>query len=218
MLVGFPLGATTSWFPPEPLYLLNDTEGTSRVLIALTPLTFARGYLLVIKPAVKYMNRHSGEGRNPEALLDAKLRLFNRRSNIITGEGDIYSTKWGRRKKLKPVKNHNGYRCIRLYKNEVGKNFRVCRLVASHFHGQPKEGQVADHIDGIRDHDTAKNLRWISGTRNVQRGEAAVLSPGNVKALRSEFVDMPARDLAKLFGVHPRTIQDARAGRTWANV
>ncbi len=29
------------------------------------------------------MNRHSGEGRNPEALLVAKLRLFNRRVNTI---------------------------------------------------------------------------------------------------------------------------------------
>ncbi len=137
---------------------------------------------------------------------------------IITSEGDIYSTKWGRRKKLKPVINHNGYRRIRLYKNGVGKNFRLCRLVAQHFIGKPKEGQVADHIDGIRTNDTAENLRWISGARNVQIGEAATLTHSEVKALRSELADMPTKDLANLFGVHPRTIQDVQADRTWPNV
>lgn len=137
---------------------------------------------------------------------------------IITNVGDVYSTKWGRRRKLKLAKNDKGYHRVQLYKDGVGKNFRVCRLVALHFVGKPKEGQVADHIDGIRTHDIANNLRWISGARNVQRGEAAILSPRKVKALRSEFIDMSAKDLAKLFGVHPRTIQDARAGRTWSNV
>ncbi len=137
---------------------------------------------------------------------------------IITNVGDVYSTKWGRHRKLRLAKNDKGYNRVKLYKDGVGKNFRVCRLVASHFHGRPKEGQVADHIDGIRDHDTAKNLRWISGIKNVQRGGAAVLSPGNVNALRSDYIDMPAKDLAELFGVHPRTIRDAQAGRTWANV
>ena len=90
----------------------------------------------------------------------------------VTDTGDIYSRKEyhnpnGRIKKLKPVKQKTGYLHIVLYKNGIGKTFRVHRIVAQTFIPNPLKLPEINHINGIKDDNRVENLEWCTSSENT---------------------------------------------------
>lgn len=59
-----------------------------------------------------------------------------------------------------------GYKIISLWKNGIGKMFRVHRLVAAAFIPNPENKPCVDHIDGDRANNHADNLRWVTVKEN----------------------------------------------------
>lgn len=60
-----------------------------------------------------------------------------------------------------------GYKIISLWKNGTGKMFRVHRLVAAAFIPNPENKPYVDHIDGVKYHNFADNLRWCTQKENM---------------------------------------------------
>lgn len=77
----------------------------------------------------------------------------------VSNIGNIATIKTG---KLRSLSNHKGYKQCMLRKNGKAYNRFVHRLVASAFLPIPEEGQVIDHINGIRSDNRVDNLRWCS--------------------------------------------------------
>ena len=59
-----------------------------------------------------------------------------------------------------------GYKIISLWKNGIGKMFRIHRLVAAAFIPNPENKPCIDHIDGNRTNNHADNLRWVTAKEN----------------------------------------------------
>ena len=59
-----------------------------------------------------------------------------------------------------------GYKIISLWKNGIGKMFRVHRLVAAAFIPNPENKPCIDHIDGDKSNNHADNLRWVTYLEN----------------------------------------------------
>lgn len=59
-----------------------------------------------------------------------------------------------------------GYKIISLWKNGIGKMFRIHRLVAAAFIPNPENKPCIDHIDGDRANNHADNLRWVTYMEN----------------------------------------------------
>lgn len=85
---------------------------------------------------------------------------------LVSDEGEIFSEKYGRFKKLKAMKDKNGYLRVGLYKDGKQKYMSVHRLVANAFIENPDNKDCIDHINGIRDDSRAQNLRWCTKKEN----------------------------------------------------
>jgi len=90
---------------------------------------------------------------------------------IATSNGDIYSTKWKRAKKLKPQKasqSIKGYYQVRLFSKEYkkGKLQYIHRLIYETFIGEIPDGHEIDHIDGDTTNNEISNLQTIKPRDN----------------------------------------------------
>ncbi len=90
---------------------------------------------------------------------------------IATSDGDIYSTKWKKPKKLKPQKasqSAKGYYQVRLFSKQYkkGKLQYIHRLIYETFIGDIPEGHEIDHIDGDTTNNEISNLQIIKPRDN----------------------------------------------------
>lgn len=69
--------------------------------------------------------------------------------------------------KLRKFTDHKGYKQCMLRKDGKSYNRFVHRLVANAFLPLPEDGQVIDHINGIRNDNHTENLRWCSVDENL---------------------------------------------------
>lgn len=110
----------------------------------------------------------------------------------ITTEGEVYSTKWGKPRKLKPQKaskSKTGYLQVRLYdkSGELGKLQYVHRLVYQNFIGEIPEGLEIDHLDADTANNKLENLQAISRKGNM--GKYAKQCYGiNLRDYRDELI------------------------------
>jgi len=82
----------------------------------------------------------------------------------VSNMGNVITIKTGR---LRRLSNHKGYKQCMLRKDGKAYNRFVHRLVANAFLPIPEEGQVIDHVNGIRDDNRVENLRWCSIDENL---------------------------------------------------
>jgi hypothetical protein len=76
---------------------------------------------------------------------------------------------------LKPGITQFGYHNVILMRDGVRNNAIVHRVVAQAFIDNPQNLPWVDHIDGVRCHNNASNLRWCSASQNQQnRGRTSV--------------------------------------------
>ena len=91
----------------------------------------------------------------------------------VSSDGQVRNAKTGdlRTEQINPV---SGYRQLRLYKQDGGKNFTVHRLVASTFLGD-SELQV-NHISGDKSDNSVSNLEWVTPSQNIDHSLASGLA------------------------------------------
>ena len=79
---------------------------------------------------------------------------------FVSSDGEIYSTKWGKWKRLKVHLNENGYRRVTLRQEGRTVVRRCARLTALAFHPADSNNTNVFHIDGDKVNDHYTNLRW----------------------------------------------------------
>lgn len=95
----------------------------------------------------------------------------------ITPQGDIYSYKQKKKRKLKPQKasqSQKGYFQVRLFEPKgsgdvMGKLQYIHRLVWETFNGDIPEGKQIDHIDGDTSNNSIDNLQVVSARENMNK-------------------------------------------------
>lgn len=88
----------------------------------------------------------------------------------VSDQGAVRSLNYlrtGNRRELKPAKDKKGYQRVYLYRDGVGKNFSVHRIVWEAFNDQIPEGMEIDHINAIRDDNRLVNLRVVTHKENA---------------------------------------------------
>lgn len=135
----------------------------------------------------------------------------------VDSQGNVFSYKYGDKRKLKPGNSSGGYMTVTLTKDAKEKTYRVHTLVLLTFVGQPPEGKThARHLDGNPKNNALENLAWGSRSENErdkQRHGRANFVPGE-KHQNSKLTDaergficslktqgFSQSDIAKAFGV-----------------
>lgn len=90
------------------------------------------------------------------------IDIYGNVTNIISG------------KVLKPRMDKNGYQRVRLYKNSIGTNFLIHRLVAIHFIENPQNLPEVNHIDEDKTNNRIENLEWCSTQYNINYGSGLI--------------------------------------------
>ena len=159
----------------------------------------------------------------------------------VSNKGEIRSVKRklpdGRLRKgttLKPYKDKDGYKHVRLSKNGRMKNFSVHRLVAETFVDNPSGLPQVNHIDETRDNNKADNLEWCDARYNLMYGThqqkitekisgehhyCHKLTNDIVKEIRTKYIpgdgNYGQSALARKYDVSQSAIRSALLKRTW---
>lgn len=86
----------------------------------------------------------------------------------------LFNKSWDKktkRERILTIKTTGNYPHIRLFKNNVGKNFLVHRLVAETFIPNPQKKSQVNHIDENKYNNCISNLEWCDSTYNINYGE-----------------------------------------------
>jgi hypothetical protein len=125
---------------------------------------------------------------------------------------------------LAPRPQTNGYHRVNLWRENVGYDRYIHRLVCGAFVGDaPTSDAQVDHINSARSDNRAANLRWVSpadnkSDRKLARGErngASVLTAADVAEVRTMLRANNNTVIARKFRVCKGTIRDIREGITW---
>ncbi|PLS82281.1 MAG: hypothetical protein CYG60_24755 [Actinobacteria bacterium] len=89
--------------------------------------------------------------------------------------------------------------------------------------GPIPNGKELDHLCRNRDCVNPDHLEPVEGRVNVQRGDAATLTPEVVRSIRSRhkaksLTPAEKQRLAEEYGVTYSSIQNVCVGRTWKNI
>lgn len=129
----------------------------------------------------------------------------------------------------------NGYRRIHVQHDGNDMKFLVHRLVAEAFIPNPEQLPVVNHIDGNKLNNAVDNLEWCDYSDNLKHAYRTKLRSANgesnnmhkltaaeVQEIRRIYVKrshgMNSYDLAKKFGVAPKTIQNIVNGKAWKTI
>ncbi|MBM7132744.1 MULTISPECIES: NUMOD4 domain-containing protein [Staphylococcus] len=132
-----------------------------------------------------------------------------------------------RKEKILNSKNRltkDGYARVNLHREGKGKDFRVCRLVATHFIDNPDNKSTVNHINGIKTDDRVENLEWATSNENMKHAYDTQLKKGmkgetnsqskltmeQVETIRKRYKRYSKTDgtvaIARDYGVTPRVI------------
>lgn len=78
----------------------------------------------------------------------------------INEQGEVFSAKYGRWKKLSTNLNENGYRRVTLRQHGKTVVRRIARLTATAFHPTDNPNRNVFHLDGNKLNDHYSNLEW----------------------------------------------------------
>ena len=87
---------------------------------------------------------------------------------LISNHGRVRSLKRHNDRLMPLTKQRKGYYYVMLYRCNVGKCFRVNRLVALHLIPNPDNLPEVNHIDGDKANNHASNLEWCTRSHNVK--------------------------------------------------
>lgn len=143
-----------------------------------------------------------------------------------------------RKEKILNSKNRltkDGYARVNLYKEGKGKDFRVCRLVATHFIDNPDNKPTVNHINGIKTDDCVENLEWATLNENMKHAYDTQLKKGmkgetnsqskltteQVETIRKRYKRYSKTDgtvaIARDYNVTPRAINQIVNNKSYKN-
>jgi len=85
---------------------------------------------------------------------------------FISIDGDVYSDKWKKIKKMKPFINKKGYLRVHLFVNKKRYEMKNHTLVAKTFLYNIYNKDQVDHIDGNKTNNHVDNLRFCTNSEN----------------------------------------------------
>ena len=89
-------------------------------------------------------------------------------NHVINEYGVVINTKTGN--VIQPYKSKQGYLYVKPCENNTAKHVAIHRAVAMCFCKGYRKGLVVDHIDGNKENNYYKNLRWCTQKKNVNEG------------------------------------------------
>ena len=93
------------------------------------------------------------------------MQFRNFKNYSVDAQGTILNTK--RNKELNPTLDGSGYPQVKLYKDGIGYQFHVHKVVYVAFNGEVPQGYEIDHINGIKTDNRLENLRCLTHKENV---------------------------------------------------
>jgi hypothetical protein len=131
---------------------------------------------------------------------------------------------------LKPRKSGSGYFSVHLYKDGLGKNHDLHRLVLLAFMGHSHAGEEGCHNDRDKSNNRLSNLRYDTPKNNHadkyrhgtalfgEKNHLAGLNDEVVMAIRALKGRKTMKEIGEMFGVRPLNIANILAGRTWSHL
>lgn len=87
-------------------------------------------------------------------------------------QGNVYSLKFNKIRKLKPFDDGKGYQRVAISVNGTARLYRVHRLISKTFLKDYDEDLEVDHIDRCRANNNLDNLRMVTRSENQQNNNA----------------------------------------------
>ena len=84
----------------------------------------------------------------------------------ISNKGKIKRIRKGKEVKVCLKTNKNGYSYFIMFNNE-NESYYLHRVVADIFLSKPHGKWIVDHIDGNKQNNNVKNLRWVTQIENM---------------------------------------------------
>ena len=100
---------------------------------------------------------------------------------LITEEGDVYSRKFRKLKKMKQQTNDDGYKTVDLRNNGIRKIYKVHRLVTETYIPNPDNLPEVNHKDEVKSNNNVANLEWSTHAYNTQYSQAMSWIVENVR-------------------------------------
>jgi len=157
----------------------------------------------------------------------------NHPNYFVTKKGNVYSTKSGVYKKLKPALHNAGYLAIILSTNNRIYNKDIHRLIAEILLDNWDPKLQVNHINGIKTDNRLENLEMCTQEENMKHAFDMGLSTGigethcNAKLTEKDVVQIKVllkkavlnqRTIARIFGVCEQTISNIKFNRAWRRV
>ena len=151
---------------------------------------------------------------------------------LISSDGQVKSTWYGKEKLLKLINRGNGYLCFAYCKDGKRTTLSVHNCVAKVFLGdRSAEGLHVLHEDGNRLNNKKENLYWGTHEQNmkdmIRHGTAAKgeknakskLKDADIYKIRElRSTGMLQTEIAAFFGVSQRLISLILLGKQWAHI
>lgn len=158
-----------------------------------------------------------------------RIKILERK--IICKNGHTYIK---REKIAKMQKNAlNFYIYVGLSKNNIRKNVRVHRIVATAFLKKEKHKNYVNHLNGKKDDNRSENLEWCTSSENAihaHKNNLINIAVGEglpqAKLKEKEVIEIKKMlelktslvSIAKKYNVGISTIMDIKAKRTWKHL
>ena len=153
---------------------------------------------------------------------------------LISSDGQVKSTWFGKERLLKLSDRGNGYLCFKYYKDGKRTTLYVHACVAKVFLGdRSAEGLYALHKDGDPLNNKKENLYWGTHEQNMKdkirhgtvfraQGETngkAKLKEADIYKIRElRSTGMLQREIAAVYGVADSLICQILSGKKWAHI
>lgn len=156
----------------------------------------------------------------------------------ITENGKVYSKKYHHRqnpncelREMKCTIHKTGYSVIELFKNKIGKSFRVHRLVAECYIPNPDNKPYVNHIDGNKSNNKLINLEWCTAKENEYHKRTVLkkhiigsdvygskLNNDDVLWIRNNRNNFSTKELSYKFNVSTTSIYNILKNKTWKHI
>lgn len=90
----------------------------------------------------------------------------------VSNFGRIKSLWFGKEKILKEEIDNDGYRRVMLYKNKIGKHYKIHRLVYITFIGEIDDDKQVNHLNEDKADNSIFNLNLLTSKENINYGSA----------------------------------------------
>ena len=128
---------------------------------------------------------------------------------LITEEGDVYSRKFGKLKKMK--QRTERYKAINLWNNGKEKAHYVHRLVAETYIPNPDNLPEVNHKDEDKTNNNVANLEWSTHADNIQHSLAKSYIVENVRTGERQTI-FNLRAFCRQLGLNRSCLKDTLTG------